>query len=393
MALSNFFTSGFWLIFLLFFSLFAKCLWFFYYFSLYAFNSKQKYPLFKGKTALIVPVYNENGDKLKDTIIHAKRAKGLNQLIFVNDGSTDNHVLKILRENNLDHSYTIVNLQQNVGKRKAQKSGIEKSDKDVDIFVFMDSDTILREDSVIELTRPMVDENIGGTTACILCRNRNDNILTKAISAMYWSASNIWRKAPSNLGFVQVTNGQLSCYRANIIRELIPRYTNQKFMGGICTFSDDRWITHHIQLDYNKKILYVPKSVAETYIPNTFNGAYKMFLRWKQGSFREAFLIIPQFFKKPLLVVDVWANHLVNIMQTIVRLGIIILAFYYPSILLHYFVVIVIISLLFAFQMIIENPKEVPYKILYSFLNEIIFGWITIHALLKIKNQGKWGTR
>ncbi len=394
MGLVDLFTSTFWLSFLLFFSLFAKSLWFFYYFSLYVWTPDRKNKQsFNRKTALIVPVYNEEELRLKDTIINAKKCKGLNQLIFVNDGSTDKNVIKILKENNYDRSYTIVDLKQNVGKRRAQKFGIEKADSDIDVFVFMDSDTILHENSVIELTRPMVNEAIGGATACILCRNKNDNILTKAISAMYWSASNIWRKAPSNLGFVQVTNGQLSCYRAKHIRDLMPKYINQKFLGKTCTLSDDRWLTHHIQLDFKKKIKYVSESVAETYVPNTIKGAYKMFLRWKQGSFREAFLIIPRFFEKPALVIDVWMNHLIGIMQTIVRIGIIILAFYYPLILLYYLFVITLISLLYAFQMIIENTKEVPYKILYSILNEAIFGWVVIHALVRISNQGKWGTR
>ena len=392
----SFFTTGPWLFFLLFFAIFAKSLWFFYYFSLYVFKPKIYKDNYNGKTALIVPVYNEQPDKLSDTIENVMKADGLNEIIFVNDGSDKGDVLLTLHKLQKSHNYgfKIVNLNNNVGKRQAQAEGIKAASEDTDVFVFMDSDTILQKDSITKLTKPMNDEEIGGTTACILVKNKDDNLLTKSISAMYWSASNIWRQGPSNLNFVQVTNGQLSCYRASIIKDIIQNYVSQDFLGVRCTLSDDRYLTHHIQTDYNKRIRYVKNSVVYTYVPNTIKGAYKMFLRWKRGSWRESVLVLKKTFKKPILIADIWANHLIQIMQTIVRVAVIILAITIsPTILLYYIGIVILISLLYSFHMIVENIKEVPYKIIYSLGNEFIFSWTYLHALLTIKNQGKWGTR
>lgn len=384
------FQSAWWMNYLLFFALFAKSLWFFYYFSLYAYKTK-KYSAYKGKVALIVPVYNEDEDKLKDTIQHAKNVSGLDQIVFVNDGSTNN-VQGILEK----HAWPvckIINLKQNVGKRLAQLEGIKRVDEDTDVFVFMDSDTLLQKNSVTELLRPMSDENVGGVTAQILVKNKNKNFLTRCVAAMYWSASNIWRKAPAKIGFMQVTNGQLSCYRASLVKNLLFDYISQTFMGGKCTISDDRWLTHHIQYKYKKRIEYAERSVAYTFIPENVKATYKMFLRWKLGSLRESLLLLKKAFKTPVLLADVWANHLVAFMQTIVRVSIICIAFVYPIILLYYLIIMIIISLLFAFEMIIREPRQIPYRISYSLLNEMIFSWVLIHALLTIKNQGKWGTR
>jgi len=164
--------------------------------------------------------------------------------------------------------------------------------KDIDVFICMDSDTILKNNSIINLLKPFNDSNVGGTTACVLVKNENENFLTKSISAMYWSASKIWRQAPNSYGFVQVTNGQLSAYRYNIIMDLLSKYISQTFMKTECTLSDDRYITHHIQTDYNKKIVYVNDAEVYTYIPNSFIKCYNMFVRWKKGSWRESILIL-----------------------------------------------------------------------------------------------------
>lgn len=375
--------------FIIIFAVLGKSLWFVYYFSLYAYQENKRPRFFKGKAALIVPVYNEDEDKLTRTLKQAKKADWLYKIIFVNDGSTNN-VFKVLKANS--EGIEIVNLKKNQGKRRAQYAGIKKA-KDADVFVFMDSDTLLRKKSIVQLTKWMTKQEIGGATAQILVKNRKKNFLTRCLSSMYWSASNIWRKAPSNIGIQQVTNGQLSCYRAELVRKLMPEYIQQKFLGNYCTISDDRYLTHHIQTDFKKRLVYAETSLAYTYVPETFRGAYKMFKRWKLGSLRESILLLSRFKKAPILTLDVWLNHAVTFLQTIMRLIVIGLGIFYPIIFLYYLLITVIISLLFAFHMIIQNTKEVIFKVLYSFLNEIYFGWVFIDALIHIREQGKWGTR
>ena len=178
-----------------------------------------------------------------------------------------------------------------------------------------------------------------------------------------------------------------------LIKKVLPDYLNQYFMGTKCTLSDDRYLTHNIQTRFGKRIIFADKSVCETYIPTKFRPMYKMFKRWRVGGLREGFLVLKQFKKHPLLVLDVWANNLIAFMQTSVRISVIITAFFYPMVLLYYIIIISIISLMFSFHMIFNNIRELPYKIMYSLMNEVYFGWIYIHALFTIKQQGSWNTR
>jgi len=399
--LINFFITKPWITFILIFALFAKSLWFYYYFGLYAFSRKEYNTKFTGKTALIVPCFNEDLEKLDDTIKHALDCEGIDEYVFIDDGSK-NDVASIFQKyhhpfyfaNTPNKKLTFVQSPKNVGKRNAQALGFKQVSNDVKIFICMDSDTILQKNSITELLKPFNDKEIGGTTACILVRNEKKNLLTRAITSMYWSASKIWRQAPSSYDFVQVTNGQLSAYRKELIDDMLPNYLNQKFMGVTCTLSDDRYITHHIQTDYAKKVVYVDTAEVYTYIPETYIGAYKMFLRWKRGSWRESVLVLSRTMKKPLLVADVWANHTIQIMQTIVRIAIVIIAITYsPMVILHYFGVVIFLSLLFGYHMIWEKPSLLPYRIIYSLMNEIFFGWTHVVALFTIHKQGSWSTR
>ncbi len=121
----------------------------------------------------------------------------------------------------------------------------------------------------------MADPLVGGVTAKILVRNRTENFLTRCLSAMYWTSSEVWRKAPSNLDYLQVTNGQLSCYKYKYLKLLSKAYITQDFMGVRATMSDDRWLTHHLQTDFNLKMKYASDSVAYTYVPNNIKQTFK----------------------------------------------------------------------------------------------------------------------
>lgn len=381
-----------WITFLVFFALFAKSLWFVYYFSLYAFREHKYRKAFEGKINVIMPVYNEAADKLEDTLRNLKEAKGVSKYIFLNDGSTNPDVHKTLKKMDTGW-YTYINLKKNVGKRRAQIEGVKHADEDADVFVFMDSDTIVLPNSIQELVKPMRDKRVGGVTSQVLVRNKDDNWVTKSMSAMFWSSTNIWRKAQIMHDFVQVTNGALSCYRAELIRKMADEYISQTFMGVNCTMSDDRWLTHHLQSDFGKKVLYAEKSISYTYLPNTIKGTFKMMERWKKGALRESILSVKRFTATPKLVLDIWWNQLATILQMVVRLLILILAIWHPMLIVYYLGMVALVGLFYGFEFIFENRKELGWRIMYSLMNEIFFSWTLLAAIVHIRRQGTWSTR
>ena len=106
------------------YSLFAKGVWFYYYYALYLVKGKRYDVPFLGETALIIPVYNEDNDKLKQTIESVKNHVPSHvEVVFVNDGSTNKEVIETLNDCN-NGRYHILYLKKNVGKRRAQIKGI-----------------------------------------------------------------------------------------------------------------------------------------------------------------------------------------------------------------------------------------------------------------------------
>lgn len=91
--------------------------------------------------SIIIPVWNQT-DKIKDTFL--KTAAVLNkiedryEIIFVDDGSTDN-TFEILRNLYKNHPYVkVVRLERNVGQHQALLAGFESAGGD--IIITMDAD-------------------------------------------------------------------------------------------------------------------------------------------------------------------------------------------------------------------------------------------------------------
>ena len=390
----DFFTSTFFVNYLLFFSVFAITLWIYYYFGLYGLSNPIPNQSYTKRVCAVIPTYNESQENLIDTIYCIKNCKEIEDFVFVDDGSKNN-VSEVLKQFLPKENYIIAD--KNGGKREAQAIGMRHfvnkySQTYFDSVVMLDSDTTFKEDAIEKLLRRMSKKNMGAVTANVQVKNREDNFLTRCLSAMYWSSSNIWRQAPANYGYMQVTNGQLSVYKFKPIYELLPIYLTQTFWGQKCAFSDDRWFTQHLQTDYSLLIDYEKESIAYTYVPNTFKSCWKMFLRWKKGSLRETLLVSKHITTNPMLVLDCWWNHLVSLFQVTIRVSVIILTFFFPMVLLYYLGVVCFISLIYGFNMIVENPREIPFRLGYSMLNEFIFGWQIIIGIYQIRNQG-WATR
>lgn len=92
---------------------------------------------------IIVPVYNEEKYLpyfLKKLIIEVKKLPDKPNLIFVNDGSTDN-TKNILNRIKKINKVTIINLEKNMGKGSAMRIGSQKAiEKRARYLIYMDGD-------------------------------------------------------------------------------------------------------------------------------------------------------------------------------------------------------------------------------------------------------------
>ena len=185
----------------------------------------------KIKYSIIVPFYNEEKNilNLHKEIQNMKKKNKLNaELIYVNDGSTDNteNILSTLRTKYIH----IINLTRNFGQTAAIQAGIDKSIGD--IIILLDGDGQNDPNDIPKLINKLKE---GYDVVSGWRKNRKDTYLTRILP------SKIANKIISNLSGVKLNDYgcSLKIYNKNIIKMIrlygdmhrfIPIYAN--WMGG-----------------------------------------------------------------------------------------------------------------------------------------------------------------
>jgi polyisoprenyl-phosphate glycosyltransferase len=101
------------------------------------------------KIAAVLPAYNEE-KRVADVVKAVLRAPSVDEVIVVNDGSTDQTVKVACSIPGVE----VVNLRHNVGKGGAMTAGANATD--ADILIFLDADLIgLKPEHVEELVAPV----------------------------------------------------------------------------------------------------------------------------------------------------------------------------------------------------------------------------------------------
>lgn len=92
--------------------------------------------------SVIIPVYNEqeNIDYLVQQLnfFFGKEERFFTEIIFVNDGSSDETLLKLKEANHQFYSYKIISLSRNFGSHAALRAGILRAQGDYVTFMYAD---------------------------------------------------------------------------------------------------------------------------------------------------------------------------------------------------------------------------------------------------------------
>lgn len=237
---------------------------------------------------VIVPAYNE-GKQVWDTLMSLAESnypEGKMQLLAVDDGSLDDtwSWMQDAKEK-LGDRLDIYQQPKNKGKRHALYRGFHLGTGE--IFVTVDSDSIVTEDTLRNLVSPfLVDENCGAVAGNIRVLNNKKEILPKMLDVSFVLSFEFVRSAESNLKSVLCTPGALAAYRSTAVFNCLPEWINQTFMGQPSDIGEDRAMTNMI-LKQGKHVLFQKNSVAYTNVPEEYLGLYKMFIRWGRSNVRE----------------------------------------------------------------------------------------------------------
>jgi hyaluronan synthase len=237
---------------------------------------------------IIVPAYNESR-QVYDTLVSLAKSeypKEKIQILSIDDGSLDDTWTWMLEaKKRLGDRLQIMQQAKNQGKRHALYRGFNMGTGE--IFVTVDSDSIVKPDTLRNLVSPFIDnEDCGAVAGNIRVLNNKKALLPRMLDVSFVLSFEFVRSAESALKSVLCTPGALAAYRSTAVYKCLPEWINQTFMGQASDIGEDRAMTNMI-LKQGKHVLFQRNAVAYTNVPEQYRGLYKMFIRWGRSNVRE----------------------------------------------------------------------------------------------------------
>lgn len=354
-------------------------------------------------TTVIVPAYNE-GELVWKTLTSLAQSDYPHeklQLIAIDDGSQDD-TWKWMQKAKAELGDRVAIYQQpkNKGKRHALYRGFNLATGD--IFVTVDSDSIVKKDTLRNMVSPFVyNEKCGAVAGNVRVLNNQKALIPRMLNVSFTFSFEFVRSAQSVLGSVLCTPGALSAYRKTAVMNCLQDWINQTFMGQPSDIGEDRAMTNMI-LKQGYHVKFQRNAYVYTNIPERYKNLYKMFIRWERSNVRENIMMskfaFNDFREGPktgtrVLLLNQWLKILLSYPMLLLMFFFI---FTHPVLFLSSTLVgIMIFSSVQAFFYARRNKEDIsesfwayPYSIFYTFS---LF-WITPYAIATASRRG-WLTR
>jgi hyaluronan synthase len=250
--------------------------------------------------AIVVPAYNEGPAVAKtiDACMRMDYPADKIEMVVVNDGSTDETWQYMLQAAGRypPGAVRCVDLGSNQGKRAAMAAGVRNTE--AEILVFIDSDSEPARDGVRRLVQVFANPKVGAASGITFVRNAHVNALTKIQQARYYVSFQLLKSAESVVNAVACNPGCFSAYRRSAVLPVLDRWENQRFLGMLCTFGDDRALTNML-LRKRWRSVYHSGAFAWTEVPEKYRKFFRQQLRWKKSWLREG----------PILMSHIWRTR------------------------------------------------------------------------------------
>lgn len=337
------------------------------------------------------------------------------EIIVVNDASTDN-TKKILEKNYTGFKdVKIINLEKNVGKKRAIGAGLSIAKGE--IFVFTDSDSVIAPDAVSRIVEIFVnDKNVGAVSGHGRALNSDENLLTKIQDSWYHTQYSVKKAFESIFGSVTCVSGPLAVFRRSAIYNFIPAWENDTFLGSEFKFATDRQLTGYVlgatyigkklkdkykDSDFIKnenypikkwKVLYCRSAKVWTTVPNNFKKAIRQQIRWKKSFIRNLFFTGKFYWRKPVLpALKFYLGATFVIVGPFIALRHLIYLPLTGDLLsgVYYIGGVFFIGSLYGIIFKLENPDSHlwMYRPLMSVISTLVYSWLIFYSALTIKKM------
>ena len=239
---------------------------------------------FTGRVSVVMPVYNEDREVLEQAIrrVLAQSADLITEVIVVTD-RREPDLPDWLKTHFGSDPRLRITTGSTPGKRFSLRLGIELAREE--IVVSIESDVMIREDSISELIKPFNDARIGGAIGDqeVHLPHRNawtwlDFICEKVKYTLTYPAQGALKQ-------VSVLSGRTVAYRRSAVTPLLDGLTMEYFLGRHCVSGDDGRLTS-LLLEAGWKTGFQSTSVVETLSPQSMRGLLRQRTRWNRNTCR-----------------------------------------------------------------------------------------------------------
>lgn len=169
-----------------------------------------------------------------------------------------------------------------IGKRASQVIAFD-ADPGADIFVTLDSDTVLDPNAIAEGLAPFSRTDVTSVAGLLLSLNQGKNLLTRLVDLSFVMSFLNGRASWSRLGSVVVNCGGLAFYRADVVRKYRDPYLTQTVWGRRVASGDDRMLTCYALLEGRTVIQ--ERSIGYTLLPENLSHLTRQRVRWWRSFF------------------------------------------------------------------------------------------------------------
>lgn len=245
---------------------------------------EQRARLDRMKVTANLPVYNEDPE-LVDRALWAMmhQTRPLNRIDVVDDGSTVGYEhLRRHWEGVWPNGTEIRWIRKRNGGKKHAQAATFVSDPDADIFATIDSDTALAGNAIEEALKPFAHRSTQSVAGIELAFNSGVNWLTRTVSARSLFFQLVACGAQSAVGDILVNRGAFAMYRADLIRDIVPAYLEETFLGRPVKLGDDAALTLFAR--GRGKAVQQSTAFALTMYPEKLSHHFRQWIRWMRGS-------------------------------------------------------------------------------------------------------------
>ncbi|WP_241485128.1 glycosyltransferase [Nocardiopsis potens] len=238
-----------------------------------------------------VPVYNEDPEVLRACLRSVLgQSRRVDRIRVVDDGSADRETGEPVRYDGVREEFLAEagelgidagwERTENRGKRFAQMHVL--AEDDADVFVTLDSDSVLDRHAVREGLQPFADPGVRSVAGQVLVLNHGATWLTRLTCILYLPFSRGMRSAQSVLRRVTINSGTLAFYRGDTVRACAGAYENEHFWGRPMQMNDDSMLTFYALLEGDT--VQQPSSIVFTLVPERLGHYFGQQLRWMRGT-------------------------------------------------------------------------------------------------------------